>query len=246
MVISPYGADEYRLTRHVVHDEGTDGFADISEFSPVDEEEEVGEGTALANFDDPDRAVLAAEEHGGSLDGWVNQAMAADDYWRARHGGEVPTAALGPAAAAAGISAADSEAALRLPLTDRFFDLREVMNAVGGCSHLRWVLRDAWFNCDVREVWPAGHEYAEAESSKPAGLATTWQEMRRLAEVCHQVIDGRFTGYDEAGVPSLQLLVDDSTFWVVWSRDLAVLDRVRAAFPEAEPYDDPEEPRLSH
>ena len=87
LVVSPYADDEYRLTRHVVHDEGTDGFADISEFAPVDEEEYVGEGALVATFADAQHAVLAADEHGGTPDGWVNQGMAATDYAAAKQRG---------------------------------------------------------------------------------------------------------------------------------------------------------------
>lgn len=87
LVVSPYADDDYRLTRHVVHDEGTDGFADISEFSPVDEEEYVGEGAVVATFADAEQAVLAADEHGGTQEGWVIQGMVAKDYAAAKRGG---------------------------------------------------------------------------------------------------------------------------------------------------------------
>ena len=64
--------------------EGTQEFRDISEFSPVDEEEHIGEGVVVARCDDDERAVAGAEKHGGSLNAWVNLGMAADDYWAAR------------------------------------------------------------------------------------------------------------------------------------------------------------------
>ena len=136
-------------------------------------------------------------------------------------------------------------AAVLLPLSDdHFFDLREVMAAAGDWSHLQWELRDAWFNGDVRPVWPAGPEHAEAESETPAGLTTTWAEMRRLAASCKQVVNGRFTGYDAEGEPRLQFSVLDSTFWLIWSREAAVLDHMRTAFASAEPYDQPTPERL--
>lgn len=138
------------------------------------------------------------------------------------------------------MGAMTSGAALRLPLGEhRFFDLREVMAAVGDWSRLHWVLRGAWFNGDVRPVWPEGHEYAEAASDKPGGIPLSWEQMSRLAEHCQQVIDGRFTGYDEDGQPVLQLLALDSSYWVVWARDRGALDPVRASFPDAEPYEEP-------
>ena len=48
--------------------------------------------------------------------------------------------------------------AVLLPLDMREFDLLEVMSAAGEGTHLRWVLRDARFNGDVRDVWPVGHD----------------------------------------------------------------------------------------
>jgi hypothetical protein len=135
--------------------------------------------------------------------------------------------------------------AVLLPLHMREFDLLEVMDTAGDGTHLRWVLRDAWFNGDVRAVWPTGHEYAESESWKPGGLRMTWAEMRRLAETCNQIVDARFTGYDESGEPHWQFLVEDSTFWVVWSRDPAGIEPVRLNFPDAEDHDAPVPERLA-
>lgn len=133
----------------------------------------------------------------------------------------------------------DTSRALRLPLDARDFDLREVLNAVGDWSHMRWVLRQAWFNGDVTSVWPTGGEYAEAESERPGGIPMTWDEMAHLADHCLQVIDGTFTGYGDDGHPMLQLLAVDSSYWVVWARDDRTLDRVRDAFLRAEPYYEP-------
>lgn len=42
------------------------------------------------------------------------------------------------------------------------FDLKAVMAAVGPHDHLRWYMRDAWFNCDVSSVWPEGTPAIEA------------------------------------------------------------------------------------
>jgi hypothetical protein len=129
--------------------------------------------------------------------------------------------------------------AVRIPLSEGFFDLREVMGAVGDLTSLRWVLRDVWFNGDVRPVWPEGHEHAEGGSEEPGGLPLTWAQMASLAESCQQVIDGRFTGYDEHGQPSVQLQAIDSSYWVVWARNHEVLAAVTSAFPTAEAYDEP-------
>ncbi len=129
--------------------------------------------------------------------------------------------------------------ALRLPLFQREFDLAEVMGAAGDHSHLRWVLRGAWFNGDVTAPWPEGVEHAERETERPAGAALTWAQMSSLAQSCQQIIDGRFTGYDLAGQPVLELHAVDSSYWVVWARAGRVLARVRTAFPDAETCDQP-------
>lgn len=50
----------------------------------MNDDEDIGEGVVVATFDEPDRAVGAADEHGASPDGWVNQGMAADDYCAAK------------------------------------------------------------------------------------------------------------------------------------------------------------------
>ena len=139
----------------------------------------------------------------------------------------------------------DTSRAVRLPLDARDFDLREVLDAVGDWSRLRWVLRDAWFNGDVTCVWPAGWEYAEGESKQPDGISMTWDQMAQLADNCFQVIDGRFTGYGDDGQPVLQLRALDSSYWVVWAGEDQVLDRVRGAFPVAQPYYEPTPEPLS-
>jgi hypothetical protein len=72
------------LVIHVVKDEGTDDFADISEFSPVDDEEYVGGGRVLLQVDDALAAVVGASSVRGDANVWVNQGMAAELYVSAR------------------------------------------------------------------------------------------------------------------------------------------------------------------
>ncbi len=91
----------------------------------------------------------------------------------------------------------------------------------------------------MRPVWPGGHAYAETQSERPEGLPITWHEMAALANSCQQIIDGRFTGYDEEGQPALQLQAVDSSYWIVWAADAEELAAVRAAFSAAENYDEP-------
>lgn len=108
------------------------------------------------------------------------------------------------------------------------FDLAEVLAAVGVHANLHWVVRDAWFNGDVTAVWPEGLG-VEERTRAIEGVALSWSEMTTLARVCHQVIDGEFSGYRGAEL-RLRLAVFDSSYWVVLAEDPAVLDRVRAAF----------------
>lgn len=110
------------------------------------------------------------------------------------------------------------------------FDLREVMDAVGPHPDLTWVLRDAEFNGDVRAVWSEGWETVQRQSDQPSGVWMTWAEMRTLGETCQQIIDGCFTGYDSAGKAQLLLRAMDSTYWIVWSRDDALLEAVGSRF----------------
>lgn len=78
--------NEFTLMEHVVHDDGTGDFADVSEFRPVDEEEELGEGRRVGVFPTAEEAVQAATVCEGSQDRWVNHAMAASDYLAAKRG----------------------------------------------------------------------------------------------------------------------------------------------------------------
>ncbi|WP_380164011.1 hypothetical protein [Jannaschia sp. R86511] len=118
------------------------------------------------------------------------------------------------------------------------FDLAQVMAVVGPQPHLNWVLREAEFNGDVRTVWPADWEVVQRQSDQPRGVPLDWVQMTTLAQQCQQIIDGRFTAYDESGQVQLQMQAVDSSFWVVWARDEAVLERVRGAFAGVEDYEE--------
>lgn len=84
--------------------------------------------------------------------------------------------------------------------------------------------------------WLGGRQ---KQSDQPSGVPLDWAQMRTLAQECQQIIDGRFTGYDESGQAQLQMQAIDSSYWVVWSRDAAVLGRVRTAFTDVEDYEEP-------
>jgi hypothetical protein len=75
----------YTVRRHLVWDEGREEFEDISEFSPVADEEDIGEGAIVAELDTAEDAVGEALTHGGAVEAWVNSGMAADDYWSVKH-----------------------------------------------------------------------------------------------------------------------------------------------------------------
>lgn len=122
--------------------------------------------------------------------------------------------------------------AVRIPPQDDGllgFDLAEVMSAVGDRDDLRWVLRFASFNGDVSAVWSDGIDRVEANSRLVDGVPMTWEQMRRLAGACTQIIDGEFGGYQE-GQLRLRLEVIDSSYWVVTADDPQALTSVRLAF----------------
>src|SRR5687768_10446426 len=61
LTISPGG---FTLTGHHVYDEGSPEFLDVTEFSPVDDEEYIGEGVEIGSHADPEAALDAARAHG--------------------------------------------------------------------------------------------------------------------------------------------------------------------------------------
>ena len=72
------------VSAHHVYDEGNPEFLDVSEFSPIDDEEEWGEGTLIARLPDPEDALDAARGHGATPERWVNQGVIGDEYADAR------------------------------------------------------------------------------------------------------------------------------------------------------------------
>lgn len=65
---------------HVVHDEGTDGFWDVTEFSPVDEDEPHGEGAEFGSLASEEEFLAAAAAAGAAADRWLNAGMVQDLY----------------------------------------------------------------------------------------------------------------------------------------------------------------------
>lgn len=70
----------FRLTLHEVEDVGSDDFLDVSEFPPIAEDEEVGEGEVVGTSEEPEAALQLAEALGAAPDRWVNQGVVQDEY----------------------------------------------------------------------------------------------------------------------------------------------------------------------
>lgn len=68
------------LSLHRVRDEGSTDFLDVTVFSPVDEDEEFGEGRSLGSYPDGVTALAAAEAHGARSHRWVNAGVVQDEY----------------------------------------------------------------------------------------------------------------------------------------------------------------------
>jgi len=81
--VAPSGG-EFTLTAHHVYDDGRPDFRDVTEFTPVDEWEGVGEGVEVARCAEPAAALQAATRHGASSDAWVNFSVIGDEYAHAR------------------------------------------------------------------------------------------------------------------------------------------------------------------
>ena len=84
LTISPRRGGAYDVIVHHVYDDGDEDFVDVAEFSPVDDDEGIGEGADLAQENDPEAALEAATAHGASPDRWVNAFVVGDEYADAR------------------------------------------------------------------------------------------------------------------------------------------------------------------
>jgi hypothetical protein len=75
-----HGGEGYRLRRHRVQDIGSDVFHDVTDFPPVDEDEEHGEGVVVAESPEIGHALTLSLEHGADPGHWVNQGVVQDEY----------------------------------------------------------------------------------------------------------------------------------------------------------------------
>lgn len=74
------------VAQHLVRDPCDPAFLDLSEFTPVDEEEEdLGEGAEAGRAPDPEQALHIAHRLGASPERWVNEFVVAEEY-RDAHG----------------------------------------------------------------------------------------------------------------------------------------------------------------
>lgn len=70
----------YGLTIHHVFDEGSEQFWDVAEFSPVDQDEYIGEGRRLGTVSTPEEILHAAQAFGAATTRWVNEGVIDDEY----------------------------------------------------------------------------------------------------------------------------------------------------------------------
>lgn len=72
----------YEVYVHAVEDVGHEGFLDLDAFPPFDQDAEEEEfGQLLGTADDPQGALILAEECTGAVRGrWVNQGVVQDEY----------------------------------------------------------------------------------------------------------------------------------------------------------------------
>ena len=75
--VNPVRDGSFVVTAHHVYDEGV---PDVYELTPVDTEEELGEGADVGRYAEAEAALDAAGDHGALSDRWVNFGMVADEY----------------------------------------------------------------------------------------------------------------------------------------------------------------------
>jgi hypothetical protein len=81
LTLSPTRDAELELRLHFVLDVGTEQFAVVAEFPPVDDEEYAGEGKTMGWYREAQDALDDAHrEWGASLERWVNQGVVCAEY----------------------------------------------------------------------------------------------------------------------------------------------------------------------
>lgn len=116
--------------------------------------------------------------------------------------------------------------------------LGDLLDRVSTTSDLNWSILELWAVSRDEAMNVVALEQQVATS--PTGLELTISQLRALSDGLTQIIDGIFVGY--RGDPPVRSLADlrsaaevviepiDSTFWRIYARDGADLDRLRQDF----------------
>ncbi len=65
---------------HEVEDIGNRDAADVTEFPPLDKDEDVGEGRIIGQCETPEEALAVAESLGAEGAQWINAGVVCDEY----------------------------------------------------------------------------------------------------------------------------------------------------------------------
>lgn len=113
------------------------------------------------------------------------------------------------------------------------FDLEQIVEVLGDQSRLSWTVTNAYV---LAERPGTGDPWTYS----PPDVSLAWSEIVQMAKTVVQVIDGTFTGRSTEG-PELLVCAVDSTYWVVWTEDSDVIERVRQSFRHVRPWPAPPE-----
>ncbi|WP_445148091.1 hypothetical protein [Baekduia sp. Peel2402] len=118
-------------------------------------------------------------------------------------------------------------------------ELADLLDLIGLTEDLRWTILEMWATASDED---ADISHLEEAEHLPTGLVMTGAELRALAGELLQVIDGIVVGYldhppdrtvaDLRDVAEVVIKAIDSTYWLVHTRDAAVVDRVRRAYED--------------
>jgi hypothetical protein len=108
-------------------------------------------------------------------------------------------------------------------------DLRHVLGCLGSRA-----LASEW---RVHDVWATG-EAASALADLKEQSAVSGPVLHDLANRVNQVIDGMFTGFDPGSTTAWVIIeAVDSTYYVVHSPDIGVIDSIRRTFRDVSDFD---------
>lgn len=103
------------------------------------------------------------------------------------------------------------------------FDLADVLEALGEKA-----IRSMW---RADDLWCFGDSYAEIMALSEASTAIPGAQLLSIAERLTQVIDGEFCGsVPGCNEPWIVVKAIDSSWWEVWTDDVAALASLRERF----------------